>query len=228
MEVTFLASDPAMISHGPRIDQMAPRRLDVAVFAMGCFIDAEPRFGAVKGVWKTTVGFSGGKYPTPTHRDAGDHVEAVMIEYDPIMISYGQLLEFFLRRSNNVEGQPPVSQHDSRIFVKNEFERRLARAALERYTLCTDRDCQTRVSICKSFFEAEQDCQKHFLRSFSYLMEEMALLYPNEESLIHSTLATRLNGILGQRYASVFSLPEDIEFYDLSESALHLLKQTAV
>ena len=216
-----------MPPQGPRIDQMAPSRLEAAVFGMGCFIDSEPRFGAVKGVWKTTVGYSGGKYQTPTHCDAGDHVEAVMVGYDPLMISYGQLLECFLQWLD-AERQPPAPQHASCIFVKNEFERRLAKAALERYALCTGRDSQTYVSMGKSFLEAEQDCQKHFLRSSSSLMEEMALLYPNEESLIRSTLAARLNGILWQRSSHLYYLPEDIELYDLSESALHMLRDRAM
>ena len=211
----------------PRIDRMAPQRLDVAIFGMGCFIESEPQFGAVKGVWKTIVGYSGGKYPAPTHDDAGDQIEVVMVEYDPLMISYGQLLECFFLWCN-AERQPCASQHAPRIFVKNEFEKRLARAALERYALRTDLESQVRVSMRKSFYEGERDCQKFFLRSFSSLMKEMDLFYPDEESLIHSTLAMRLNSILGKRFSPVFHLPEDIEFYDLSESALHILKQLAV
>jgi hypothetical protein len=145
-----------------------------------------------------------------------------MVEYDPLTVSYGQLLEIFLLWQKPSQ-KTALSQNASHIFVKNEFEKRLAQAARERDELCSGSPCETAVSICRSFYEAESWCQKYFLRTFPLLMEEIKSFYPEEKDWVRSTLATRLNGILGQPSLS-FSLPENIELYDLSEEAIRTLR----
>jgi peptide-methionine (S)-S-oxide reductase len=201
---------------------MKPPCLDMAVFGISCFLSSEPRFGITKGIWKTTVGYAGGRRDSPSYDDMGDHIQAVSVEYDPLTVSYGQLLEIFLLwQKPSREGTP--CRRASHIFVKNEFEKRLAQAALERYELCSGNSCETLVSMCKSFHEAEDWYQKYFLRRFPVLMREIKNFYPQERDLIRSTLATRLNGILGQS-SLAFNLPEDIELYDLSEDAVRTLR----
>ena len=209
----------------PRIDLMMPRRLDVAFFGMGHFFDFEPLFGVIKGVWRTVVGYSGGRYESPSYEDLGDHVEVVMVEYDPIVLSYGQLLDIFL----NCHGchEPRSSKCVSHIFVKNEFEKRLTQAAIARYELRSGNENYAKIAMRKTFYKAEKWRQKHFLRMLPLLMDELRRMYPDEDCLIQSTLATRLNGILGQRSFREFSascVPEDFEFYDLSECAADILK----
>ena len=216
----------------PRIDKMMPRRLDSAFFGMGHFFDSEPQFGIMKGVWKTVVGYSGGRYKTPSYEDLGDHVEVVMVEYDPLTLSYGQLLDIFLNGCS-YRGETSLPQNSSVqnflcAFVKNEFERRLAQAAIARYELRTDIENSIKVAAHKTFYKAEPWCQKHFLRMRPPLMEELNRVYPDEDCLIQSTLATRLNGILGLRSlqeTSAFCVPDDFEFYDLSGCATDILKQ---
>jgi peptide-methionine (S)-S-oxide reductase len=206
----------------PRIDQMRPRFLETAIFGVECFLCAESQFGITRGVWRTSVGYAGGRYNAPSSNDVGDHVEVVRVEYDPLMLSYGQLLKIFL-----LQHVPPrtlaLPPFVSRIFVKNEFEKRLAQAAIERHELYSEKSCPICVSMYKSFYEAERSCQKYFLRTSSFLMEEMRHFYSDEENLTHSTLAARLNGILGQPFPQ-FGLPEDISLYDLSEKAMRALR----
>ena len=220
---------PATVSlNAPRIDQMAPQRLDIALFGMGCFLGCEPRLGITRGVWKTVVGYAGGRYESPSYEDVGDHTETVMVEYDPLAISYGQLLElFFLWHSPSKK--PASSQHASCIFVKNETERRLAQAAIERYNLHTGIPSRTQVATFRAFYAGENWCQKYFLRTVPWLIQELRNFYRDEESLIQSTLAMRLNGILGYFSPSTSTLsrclPEDVEFYDLSEETVRALKR---
>lgn len=207
----------------PRIDQMVPPRLDVATFGMGSFLGSEPWFGVTKGIWKTTVGYAGGKYDTPSYDDTGDHFEVVMVEYDPLMISYGQLLELFLLcRSPQRNLLSP--RRSSCILVANETERRLAQAAHERYELCMGSSALTQIAFRKNFHRAENWCQKYFLRTAAWLMRELERFFPNEESFIRSTLTMRLNGLLGRKSPSRF-LPEDIEFYDLDAHIVYALKR---
>ena len=220
--------EPAVDSM-PRIDKMMPRRLDSAFFSMGHFFDFEPRFGIAKGVWRTVVGYSGGRYENPSYENPGDHVEVVMVEYDPLALSYGQLLDIFLYYCGCWGALS--SQCTSRVFVKNEFERRLAQAAVARHELRSGGRDRVKVAIHKTFYKAEQWCQKYFLRMLPPLMDELRGRYPDEDRLIQSTLATRLNGMLGQRSSQEFSasyVPEDFEFYDLSECAADILKNVMV
>jgi peptide-methionine (S)-S-oxide reductase len=200
---------------------MRPRLLETAVFGVECFICAEPQFGIAGGIWKTSVGYAGGRYNTPSGNGAGDHVEAVRVEYDPLMLSYGQLLKIFLLQHapSRISAPPP---RVPRIFVKNEFEKRLAQAAIGRHELYSGSACPVLVSVFRSFHEAEGRCQKYFLQASSFLMGEMKHFYSDGEFLIHSTLAARLNGILGQPFPK-FELPEDISLYDLSEKAMRAL-----
>ena len=209
----------------PRIEGLVPRRLDTALFGVGSFSDTESRFGIEKGVWRTINGYSGGRYEKPSHEDPGDHVEVVMVEYASLSLTYGQLLDIFLNRCGDWEDSFP--QCVSYIFVKNESEKRLAEAAFARYKLCSGNSSDVKISAYKTFYKAEQWRQKCFLRSAPLLMDELLHVYPNEERLLQSTLATRLNGILGQCLSrnipeSIF--PDDFELYDLSEKAAAILK----
>ena len=45
----------------------------------------------------TRVGYSGGDIPNATYRNHGDHAEAVEIVFDPDVISFRELLEFFFQ-----------------------------------------------------------------------------------------------------------------------------------
>jgi peptide-methionine (S)-S-oxide reductase len=247
----FALISEAELSPARRIDQMAPRCLESAFFGMGCFLALEPRFGLTKGVWKTTVGYGGGRYSTPSYGDVRDHSEVVMVEYDPHTVTYGQLLELFLLWTSRLRKPGPVlssvlssvpssvsspappfstpafPKRAFRVFVKNASERRLAQAAIERCEHSGTNASVTRISTAGSFYRAEEWCQKYFLRSSEWLMQELRISYPDEESLFRSTLAARLNGILGLPPCTA-CLPEEIELYDLSETALLALKRLLI
>lgn len=208
----------------PRIDAMAPARLEVALFSMGCFKSSEARLGITRGVWHTCVGYAGGAFPSPTYDDVGDHTEAVMAEYDPGAISYGQLLELFMYWycASPLETSP---RRAPRIFVRDVKERRLAQAAIERNALCGKDYPRAHIVPFKTFYRAEPRLQKHHLRREPWLFEELLALYGTEEDLLRSTSAARLNGLLGQAPAPALrSLPESIDLYGLSPEAVLTLQ----
>src|SRR5271155_1552707 len=70
-----------------------------AIFAGGCFWGTQSVFERVKGVLKTTAGYSGGSAATATYEQVGQentgHAESVKVVYDPSQITYGQLLQIF-------------------------------------------------------------------------------------------------------------------------------------
>ena len=204
------------------IDAMAPDHLETALFSFGDFRDSEALLGSMKGVWRTCVGYVGGIAPD---YGAGNHAEAVLVEYAPQTVSYGQLLELFMhwRCSAAFDGTPP---HGAIIFFKTEKERRLAQAAIDRNALCGgERSPTTHILPFKAFQRAGNSLQKHYLHVATWLYEELLAFYKDEDALLRSTLAARLNGYLGQSARSFSSCsPEDMELYGLNTRDVQTLR----
>ncbi|MDT5121739.1 MAG: peptide-methionine (S)-S-oxide reductase [Acidobacteriota bacterium] len=104
-----------------------------ATFAAGCFWGVEAAFRQIKGVRRTTVGYSGGTLENPSYRDVCSgrtgHAEAIEIEYDPMEVSYDELLQVFWENHDpttlNRQGPDVGTQYRSVIFYHNE-EQKLA------------------------------------------------------------------------------------------------------
>jgi peptide-methionine (S)-S-oxide reductase len=68
-----------------------------AVLAGGCFWGMQELIRKMPGVESTRVGYTGGDVPNATYRNHGTHAEGIEISFDPTVISYRQLLEFFFQ-----------------------------------------------------------------------------------------------------------------------------------
>ncbi len=68
-----------------------------AVFAGGCFWGMQDLIRKLPGVMSTRVGYTGGDIEFATYQNHGNHAEAIEIAYDPAVISYRTLLEFFFQ-----------------------------------------------------------------------------------------------------------------------------------
>lgn len=77
----------------------AAETLSVATFAGGCFWSMEYDFDKVPGVKSTTSGFMGGHTANPTYAQVSSgktgHAESVQVTYDPKVVSYGQLVDYY-------------------------------------------------------------------------------------------------------------------------------------
>src|SRR6476660_3796135 len=73
-----------------------------AVFAGGCFWCIQPGFDKAPGVIKTVVGYCGGTEPNPTYElvssEKTGYRESIEIAYDPVKISFEQLLDIYWRQ----------------------------------------------------------------------------------------------------------------------------------
>ena len=105
--------------------------MEEAIFGAGCFWGVETKFGKVEGVIKTEVGYTGGTTKNPTYKDVctnkTGHAEVVKVTYDPSIVTYEELLEFFWDIHNpttlNRQGWDIGTQYRSAVFYKNEEQR---------------------------------------------------------------------------------------------------------
>ncbi|GAA4588462.1 hypothetical protein GCM10023194_40140 [Planotetraspora phitsanulokensis] len=98
---------------------------ETAVLAGGCFWGMQDHLLRKKdGVSSTRVGYTGGENEYPTYRNHPGHAEAVEIVYDPLQITYRELLEFFFQVHDpttlNRQGNDVGTSYRSAIFYQNE------------------------------------------------------------------------------------------------------------
>jgi peptide methionine sulfoxide reductase msrA/msrB len=104
----------------------------VATFAGGCFWCTESDFEKVPGVTKVISGYIGGQGTNPTYEDyaAKGHVEAIEVYYNPQVVTYQQLLDYFWRHIDPTDAAGQFvdrgAQYRSVIFYHNEAQKRLA------------------------------------------------------------------------------------------------------
>lgn len=68
-----------------------------AVLAGGCFWGMQDLIRKMPGVKSTRVGYTGGDVANATYRKHGTHAEGIEIVFDPAVIGYRRLLEFFFQ-----------------------------------------------------------------------------------------------------------------------------------
>ena len=144
-----------------------------ATFAAGCFWGVEAAFRKVDGVTKTTVGYTGGRKTKPTYEevctDRTGHAEAVLIEYDPLKVSYEKLLDIFWNEHDpttpNRQGPDVGSQYRSAIFYHTPEQRDAALSSkkrLEESRKHGRRSIVTEITPAAEFYPAEEYHQMYY------------------------------------------------------------------
>ena len=113
---------------------------ETAVLAGGCFWGMQEILREVPGVTGTTVGYSGGRSENPAYEEVRSgktgHAEAVMINFDPAIISYGALLDLFFSMHDPTtlgrQGGDVGSQYRSAVFFSGPAQEKEAKAAVAR------------------------------------------------------------------------------------------------
>jgi peptide-methionine (S)-S-oxide reductase len=179
---SFLA---AALSAAPK-PPIPPAKVDVpraatsgretAVFAGGCFWGTQAVFERVRGVVKTTVGYSGGSAKTASYdqvtTETTGHAESVEVVYDPSQITYGQLLRVFFSVAHdptelNRQGPDVGTSYRSAIFYSNDDQKRIAAAyiaQLDQEKVFPKR-IVTEVTPLKGFYRAEEYHQDYALKN---------------------------------------------------------------
>ncbi len=101
-----------------------------AVLAGGCFWGMQDLIRKLPGVIDTRVGYTGGDVPNATYRNHGTHAEGIEIIFDPEMISYRRILEYFFQihdpTTRNRQGNDVGSSYRSAIYYVDDEQKRIA------------------------------------------------------------------------------------------------------
>ena len=104
--------------------------IEKAILAGGCFWGMQDLIRKMPGVESTRVGYSGGDVPNATYRDHGTHAEAIEINFDPSVISYRKILEFFFQihdpSTADRQGNDLGTSYRSAIFYVDEQQKATA------------------------------------------------------------------------------------------------------
>ena len=143
---------------------------ETAILAGGCFWGMQDLLRRYPGVLSTRVGYSGGDVPNATYRNHGTHAEAIEIVFDPGVISYRQILEFFFQihdpSTRNRQGNDVGMSYRSAIFYLSDEQKKVAEDTI------ADVDAShlwpgkvvTEVTPAGPFWEAEPEHQDYLER----------------------------------------------------------------
>ena len=143
--------------------------MEIAVLALGCFWEPEIKFSKVNGIVKTEVGYCGGNSAQTTYKEvcAGNtnHAEVVKLEFDPKIISYDEILEYFFQIHDpttlNSQGPDIGTQYRSEIFYLNEKQKNYAEKIIAKENKRLSGKVVTKLSIVKNYCTAEEYHQKY-------------------------------------------------------------------
>ena len=118
-----------------------PDGLETAIFGLGCFWGAERKFWEMDGVHVTAVGYAGGVTPNPTYEETCSgrtgHTEAVLVVFDPKVVSYEALLKTFWESHDPTQGMRQGNdigtQYRSAIYTFTPEQARAAKASRDAF-----------------------------------------------------------------------------------------------
>ncbi len=153
----------------------AGQKVAKATYAGGCFWCMQHPFDKLEGVISTTVGYTGGTESNPTYKEvsAGKtrHAEAIEIVYDPLKITYSQLLDVFWRNIDPTQADGQFSdigrQYRTAIFYHNREQKKLALDSKEKLENSGryDKKIVTEIVPATKFYKAEDYHQNYYKKN---------------------------------------------------------------
>ena len=138
-----------------------------AVLAGGCFWGMQDLIRKMPGVQETRVGYTGGDVEHATYRNHGTHAEGIEILFDPAVLSYRGLLEFFFQihdpSTKDRQGNDLGTSYRSAIYYTSQAQKETAEDTIR------DVDASglwpgkvvTEVEPAGAFWEAEAEHQDY-------------------------------------------------------------------
>ena len=154
-----------------------PEGMETLVVGMGCFWGAERVFWQADGVYATAVGYAGGFTPNPTYEETCSgrtgHTEAVLVVFDPQVISRDRVLALFWENHDPTQvmrqGNDVGTQYRSAIYWTGEEQRAAAEATrdafAERLRAAGYGPVATEVAEAGPFYYAEDYHQQYLAKN---------------------------------------------------------------
>lgn len=150
----------------------------VCYFAMGCFWGAERLFWSIPGVVTTAVGYQGGYTVNPSYQQVctgqTGHTEAVLVVFDPEVISYAELLILFWENHQTTQGMrqgnDQGTQYRSALYCTSKLQLSEAKDSAAHYQQAladggSTETITTEIDLAAPFYYAEADHQQYLAKN---------------------------------------------------------------
>lgn len=147
-----------------------------AVFGGGCFWGVEALFERLEGVKDVVSGYMGGHVDNPSYEQVcsgrSGHAEVVQVVFDPDVIAYRELLDYFFRMHDpttlNQQGVDIGQQYRSVIFAYDEKQRQQAQEFIQMLEAqkAFEKKIVTEVEEVQVFWPAENYHQDYYQRKY--------------------------------------------------------------
>ena len=142
--------------------------MEIAVLGLGCFWGPEIKFSKLEGIIRTEVGYCGGINKNTTYEEVctgkTNHAEVVKLEFDPDIITYKNILEFFFTIHDpttlNSQGPDFGTQYRSEIFFLNDKQKSIAEDIIKQTNKKLSGKVVTTCSLLKNYCPAEEYHQR--------------------------------------------------------------------
>ena len=143
--------------------------MEIAILGLGCFWGPEIKFSKLDGVIKTEVGYCGGHNAETNYKEvctgSTNHAEVVKLDFDPKIISYDKILEFFFEIHDpttlNSQGPDFGTQYRSEIFYLNDNQKITAESIINKENQKLSGKVVTKLSQVKNYCVAEEYHQRY-------------------------------------------------------------------
>jgi methionine-S-sulfoxide reductase len=143
--------------------------MEIAILGLGCFWGPEIKFSKLDGVIKTEVGYCGGNNAETNYKEVctgtTNHAEVVKLDFDPKIISYKKILEYFFEIHDpttlNSQGPDFGTQYRSEIFYLSDNQKATAENLISKENERLSGKVVTKLSQVKNYCPAEEYHQRY-------------------------------------------------------------------
>ena len=143
--------------------------MEIAILGLGWFWGPEIKFSKLDGVIKTEVGYCGGHNAETNYKEVctgtTNHAEVVKLDFDPKVISYEKILEYFFEIHDpttlNSQGPDFGTQYRSEIFYLSDQQKITAEKMIEKENKKLLGKVVTKISLVKNYCTAEEYHQRY-------------------------------------------------------------------
>jgi peptide-methionine (S)-S-oxide reductase len=160
----------ATTHHTLRAQSPMNNTTEQATLGGGCFWCLEAAYETLPGISNVVSGYAAGKTPNPTYKQicsgTTGHAEVVQITFDPKIISYDQILDWFWKihdpTTPDRQGQDIGTQYRSILLTHNPAQRAAAEASLKKAQEKLQDPIVTQIEPLTTFYPAEDYHQDYF------------------------------------------------------------------